>query len=85
MASAAGKAIGSAQRGGASGGPWLKDFGVQPTDSAAHPPVSGNQVVSVTSYRPTAEEPQYLGGSIHNQAFIDMLNTICARTAGNCS
>jgi len=76
--------IGSAQRGGASGGPWLKDFGVQPADSA-HSAVSRNQVVSVTSYGPIASEPEYLGGSILNTSFLNILNTICAHTTGNCS
>jgi len=76
--------IGSAQRGGASGGPWLKDFGVSPVDSAAHPAVSRNQVVSVTSYGPISESPQYLGASILDNRFISLLNTICRRQAGNC-
>lgn len=76
--------IGSAQRGGSSGGPWLKDFGVNAVDSAAHPVPSRNQLVSVTSYGPIAESPQYLGGSILDSRFISILNTICARQAGNC-
>jgi len=76
--------IGSSQRGGASGGGWLKDFGVQPSDSAAHPAVSRNQIVSVTSYGPISETPQYLGGSILNKSFIDILSKACAHKAGNC-
>jgi V8-like Glu-specific endopeptidase len=76
--------IGSAQRGGSSGGPWLKDFGVQPVDSAAHPAIGRNRIVSVTSYGPINESPQYLGGSILNNNFLSILNTLCNHRAGNC-
>ena len=76
--------IGSAQRGGSSGGPWLKDFGVRPVDFAAHPWFTPNQLVSVTSYGPISESPQYLGGSILNNNFLSILNKICNRKAGNC-
>jgi V8-like Glu-specific endopeptidase len=75
--------IGSAQRGGASGGPWLRNFGVQPSDSA-HSAVVRNQLVSVTSYGPMGTEPQYLGGSILNPYFISILSSICAHRTGNC-
>ena len=75
--------IGSAQRGGASGGPWLRNFGIQPADSA-HAAVTRNQLVSVSSYGPVDTAPQYIGGSILNGQFTNMLNTICAHRAGNC-
>jgi len=57
---------------------------VAPADSVAHAAASHNQVVSVTSYGPIAEEPAYLGGSILDSRFISILNTACAHRAGNC-
>ena len=75
--------IGSAMRGGSSGGPWLKDFGINPVDSA-HSLPSRNQLVSVTSYGPISTTPQYLGGSILDSRFISILNTACAHRSGNC-
>jgi hypothetical protein len=75
--------IGSAMRAGASGGPWIKNFGVNP-DDADHPLPSRNLLVSVSSYGPNTTEPQYLGGSILNNSFVTILNTICAHKSGNC-
>lgn len=75
---------GSAMRGGASGGPWIQDFGVQP---AGAPPVAlgGNVLIAVTSYGPIATEPAYLGASNLTSEFVNLLNAACgAANSGNC-
>jgi V8-like Glu-specific endopeptidase len=74
---------GSAMRGGASGGPWVQDFGVAATGSPAAT-LGLNYLVAVTSYGPVAEEPKYLGASILNSNFVNVLNSACAASAGNC-
>ena len=75
---------GSAMRGGASGGPWIQDFGVQP---AGAPPVAfgGNILVGVTSYGPISTVPEYLGASNLDSRFQSLLSAACgAATSGNC-
>lgn len=75
---------GSAMRGGASGGPWIQDYGVQP---AGAPPVAfgGNVLVGVTSYGPIATSPEYLGASDLDSRFQTLLNDACgAASSGNC-
>jgi V8-like Glu-specific endopeptidase len=74
---------GSAMRGGASGGPWIQDFGVNP---ASNPAVTLglNYLIAVTSYGPIATEPKYLGASNLDARFLDVLNNSCASNPGNC-
>lgn len=76
---------GSAMRGGASGGPWIQDFGVAP--AGAPPGILGNNLlVGVTSYGPTSTEPKYLGASNFDQRFLDVLSSACGTAiAGNCN
>ncbi len=76
--------FGSAMRGGASGGPWIQDYGVQP---AGAPPVAfgGNVLVAVTSYGPIATSPEYLGASNLDSRFQSLLTSACgAAGSGNC-
>ena len=74
---------GSAMRGGASGGPWIQDFGLGPSSD---PPVSlgQNSLIGVTSYGATATEPKYLGASNLDGRFLDVLNRACGSNPGNC-
>jgi V8-like Glu-specific endopeptidase len=74
---------GSAARGGASGGPWIQDFGINP---ASNPTVALglNRLVGITSYGPTAPEPKYLGSSILDANFESVLMSACNSNAGNC-
>jgi V8-like Glu-specific endopeptidase len=75
---------GSAMRGGASGGPWIQDYGVQPVGA---PPVAfgGNILVGVTSYGPIATSPEYLGASDLDSRFQSLLTSACgAASSGNC-
>jgi V8-like Glu-specific endopeptidase len=76
---------GSAMRGGASGGPWIQDFGVNPV---SNPPVSLglNFLVAVTSYGPVATTPMYLGASQLDSRFTNLLTVVCGSTTnGNCN
>ena len=75
--------LGSDQRNGSSGGPWVRDFGVQgsgdPTGSSLR-----NRIVGFTSYGPTATGPRYQGASILNTEWQNMYNQACRRKSGNC-
>jgi hypothetical protein len=77
-------AYGSAMRGGASGGPWVQDFGIAPTSNPAITGLGANYLVAVTSYGPTATEPKYLGASNLDARFLDVLNHACGSNPGNC-
>jgi hypothetical protein len=75
--------LGSDQRGGSSGGPWVRDFGVSgsgdPTSNA-----NRNVIVGFVSYGPVATTPRYQGATILNQEWVSLLNSACGRRAGNC-
>jgi V8-like Glu-specific endopeptidase len=74
---------GSAMRGGASGGPWIQDYGVRP--AGAPVALGGNILVGVTSYGPTSTTPEYLGASDLDSRFITLLNDACgSASSGNC-
>ena len=77
--------IGSAMRGGSSGGPWIQDFGSTPTSSPAITGLGANYQRGNTSYGPIATEPKYQGASIWGAAWVNMKNAACARRAGNCT
>ena len=74
---------GTSMRGGASGGPWVQDFGVLPVGAPAVP-FGGNVVVGVTSYGPIATNIGYLGASQFDAVFVSLHNQFCAHRAGNC-
>jgi hypothetical protein len=71
---------GSFHEGGASGGPWVQDWGV----SASGQPANSLQLVGITSYQPTNTSLNYLGSSVLNNEWIQIYNLACAR-AGACS
>ena len=77
---------GSAMREGASGGPWIMNFGVNPVRTPPGTPNVGmgnNYLIGVTSYGPTATTPAYLGASNLGPQFSNMLATACGEAAGN--
>lgn len=76
--------VGSAMRGGASGGPWIQDFGRTPTSNPAIRGLGANYQRANTSYGPTLTEPKYLGASIWDSRWTSIKNTACAHKAGNC-
>jgi V8-like Glu-specific endopeptidase len=71
---------GSFHEGGASGGPWVQDWGV----TASGQPANSLQVVGITSYQPVDTSLNYLGSSVLNNEWIQIYNLACAR-AGACS
>jgi V8-like Glu-specific endopeptidase len=75
---------GSAMRGGASGGPWIQDFGIAPA-GAPGGVLANNYLVAVTSYGPIATSPMYLGASNLDSRFLNLLTTVCgSANSGNC-
>jgi V8-like Glu-specific endopeptidase len=81
--------IGTAQGGGASGGPWVENFGVSPSGRVpigASGYTGTNRVLGVTSYGNVNHDPnQYGGASVLNNNFVRIWNTICGRQSGNCN
>lgn len=76
---------GSASAGGASGGPWVQDFGSNPVSTGGKTWYLGNNyLVSVTSYQPSDGLGGYLGGSDLNGSFLDLMSKICNANPGNC-
>ena len=74
----------SIMRGGASGGPWIQDFGTAPTGAPAN--TSGlNLQVGVTSYGPVSTAVYYLGSSRMDSTWLSIMNNVCSRApAGSC-
>jgi V8-like Glu-specific endopeptidase len=77
--------IGSAMSGGASGGPWVQDFGIQAVGQVVSSSGS-NMIVGVTSYGPSEGNTprQLLGSSILNDDYVRIRNTACIITSGGC-
>lgn len=76
---------GSAMKGGASGGPWIQDFGINPAGAPAGL-LAHNYLVAVTSYGPVNTALMYLGASNLDSRFITLLNAACGpATTGNCN
>jgi V8-like Glu-specific endopeptidase len=75
---------GSVMRGGASGGPWIQDFGINPS-GAPSGLLGNNYVTAVTSYGPTATTPMYLGASAFDVRFNNLLTNVCSHAGtGGC-
>ncbi len=78
---------GSAMKGGASGGPWIQDYGVTPVGTPAPSSALGlNRLVAVTSYQPlpTNSPLEYLGASNLDNSFLTLLTDACNAGTGNC-
>lgn len=76
--------IGSDMRGGASGGGWYQNYGEYATGQPTGLNTGSNQIIGVTSYVRTDANIKLLGSSIPGTSYVDMLNLLCARRAGNC-
>jgi hypothetical protein len=75
---------GSVFRGGASGGPWIQDFGVNPA-GAPKGLLAHNYVTAVTSYGPVSTTPMYLGASAFDSRFNSLLSGACSHAgSGGC-
>lgn len=75
----------SAAAGGASGGPWVQDFGLAPTNTGNTAwPLGLDYVVGVTSYQPSSGGGGYLGSSILDSSFTGLLAALCSLHSGYC-
>lgn len=76
---------GSDMTGGSSGGPWVQDFGEKAVGQSHAGGGTGNQAVGVTSYGYTNAGVKLQGSSnFTTNIFNGLINTACARKAGNC-
>jgi len=76
--------IGSDMRGGSSGGGWYQNYGEYAVGQPTGLNGGSNRIIGVTSYLRTDANVKLLGSSILGSSFVDMLNLLCARRAGNC-
>jgi V8-like Glu-specific endopeptidase len=74
---------GSDALGGSSGGPWVQNFQIIAAGGGLGSNTGSNRVVGVTSYIYTSPDPKAQGASILDNRWVDIWNTICARS-GNC-
>lgn len=65
---------------GASGGPWIADFGV---GALGEQGVESNHIVGIASYRDKDTSRKYLGSSILDDNFVELFEEACGRE-GNC-
>jgi V8-like Glu-specific endopeptidase len=70
--------------GGSSGGPWVQNFGAYSIGEV--PGIMGepNRIVGVTSYAPLDTSQRYLGASIFNDNFNNMITRMCSFGVGHC-
>lgn len=69
--------IGSDHRGGASGGPWVQDWGGAAVGQPGRE-LAGNVLVGVTSYGPVDLGWRFLGSSILNAEWVAVWSRVCA-------
>jgi hypothetical protein len=70
---------GSDMRGGASGGPWVMDFGIPASGQTVSNPNGPNLIVGINSYVNNSTSPKYMGSSVPDQRSETRLNDVCAR------
>jgi V8-like Glu-specific endopeptidase len=77
---------GSNMRGGSSGGPWIMNFGLQPScsEGCGGSDTGYNRIIGVTSYGPVATDPLYQGASILDSRWTSLWTSSCGHRAGNC-
>jgi V8-like Glu-specific endopeptidase len=75
---------GSDALGGSSGGPWVQNFQLLQAGGGTGTNTGSNRVVGVTSYVYVPADPKVQGASIPDGRWINILNTLCGRVAGNC-
>lgn len=70
--------------GGASGGPWVQNFGIVATGQNTGSNRLRNRVISVTSYGYVSGLPKVLGGSVLNDEFVNLYQYSCQENPGSC-
>lgn len=76
--------IGSRQRGGSSGGPWIINFGIDPSATPDLPGIAAqkNTVVAVTSWGYISTDPKVQGASpFTSNNIVPLVNTFCPSPA----
>ncbi len=77
--------LGSGQAGGASGGPWIVNFGIEPVGENTGGASGYNAVVGVTSWGYTSAVNKQMGASPFTSSNIgSLVSTACANNPGNC-
>ncbi len=76
---------GSDMRGGASGSPWIQNFGKRAKGQKGGKNKKMNRVVGVHSWGFTSNKKmKAIGSSIPGSAFVSLINTACDDGVGNC-
>ncbi len=76
--------IGSRMTGGSSGGPWIINFGINPSATPDLPGLSNqkNTIVAVTSWGYTSTDPKIQGASpFTSNNIVSLVNTVCPSPA----
>jgi len=76
---------GSDMRGGASGGPWVQNFGVRAKGQRGGDNRKMNRVVGVNSFVSNSTSFKEMGGSIPGRSFREEFNRACNQAPGNCA
>ena len=76
--------IGSGQSGGASGGPWLVNFGVEPTGEVTGGASNYNMVVGVTSWGWGTTVQQQGASPFTSNNIVTLVNTACTAYPSAC-
>ncbi len=77
--------FGSDMRGGASGGPWVQNFGDKAKGQKGSKNAKVNRIVGVSSYASSTAKDQVLGSSDPGASFKSAFNLACSEASGNCS
>ena len=76
---------GGDMRGGASGGPWVQNFGISARGQRGGKNKAPNRVVGVSSFTATDQKLRVLGSSEFNAEARALFNQACADSPGNCA
>ncbi len=69
---------------GASGGPWIQNFGEAAEGQIGGASGAFNQVVGVSSFKTGTAATRVIGSSIPDNRVLAMISELCARRPGNC-
>jgi V8-like Glu-specific endopeptidase len=69
---------------GGGGSPWIQNFGTASTGQISGTNSGRNRVIGTSAYAYNDTTTLSNGGSIFDNNFVTLLNTMCAHQAGNC-
>ncbi len=76
--------FGCNMREGASGSPWIQNFGIRASGDRKGKNKAKNRVVGVSSWAPADQKILVMGSSIPKANFRDLVNAACDDAPGNC-